>query len=276
MLYNRQGNDRKEKLRQVFEDTEKCYLKDETLKGAIEESIKATKIYKENHDFQPFQKKYEQTIISVNKFKSLETGVFYHKKNPDSRIGILNFASATHPGGGVREGSSAQEESLCRCTTLFPVLDTEKNRKEFYEFHRRRHDQRYTDAAIYTPNIVAFKTDDAIPSLLPPNKWDSFDFISCAAPNLRTLHIKDAELLKLHEQRARQILHVASENEVDILVLGAFGCGAFKNDPETVAEAYKKVLTEFEGGFREITFAVYTTPRDRRNFDAFSKILLVR
>ena len=266
-----QKNERKEKLRQVFEDTERYYQTDEILKKSIEESIMKTVIYQEGYNFQPIQKRFAQTTVSVNALKSLEAGMSYKKKNRKSKIGILSFASGTNPGGGVRNGSSAQEESICRCTTLAAVLDAEKNRKEFYSFHKSQHDQRYTSTVIYTPNIIAFKTDDDIPSLLPRQKWNAFDFISCAAPNLINNDLPEEEIKTLHEARARQILNVAAENKIEVLVLGAFGCGAFQNPPEVVAKAYKDMLKEFDGVFQEIVFAVFTTEKDRKNYDAFEK-----
>ena len=68
-------------------------------------------------------------------------------------------------------------------------------------------------------------------------------------------------------------LAAAAEQKAEIMILGAFGCGAFQNDPKVVAEAYKKVLEEFDGVFREVHFAVYCSPRDTANYDAFKKVL---
>ena len=204
--------------------------------------------------------------------------MFYRKKNPTERITALNFASATNPGGGVRKGSRAQEEALCRCTTLLPVLETEENKKRFYDFHRQRHDARYTDACLYTPDIVGFKTDDELPSLLPEAKWATVDILTCAAPNLRAIpnnimnpgrdkavRLSMDEIYELHKRRGRHIMSVAAANGADILILGAFGCGAFQNPPEVVAEAYKYLLAAFDGQFREVVFAIYCTPRDMKN-----------
>ena len=269
-------NNKKEYLKKIFEDTyEMC--KKSPLKDSVESTIERTIIYN-NPDWlfskiTEGDKKYDSTRISITKFRSLESAMYFKRKNPDARVGLLNFASATNPGGGVRNGSNAQEEALCRCTTLLPCLETGFLKKKYYDFHRERHDTRYTSAVIYTPDIIAFKTDDFLPSLLPPKKWETVDILSCAAPNLKEKHISDTELLALHEERAKNILSVACLHDIAILVLGAFGCGAFQNDPETVAEAYKNIIPAFDGKFIEISFAVYSTPRDKRNFDAFSKVL---
>lgn len=144
---------------------------------------------------------------------------------------------------------------------------------------------RYTDACIYTPDIIVFKTDDDLPSLLPENKWTAVDILTCAAPNLRAMpnnamnpgkdkpmKIKDEAIFALHEHRADHLLAIAAANDADILILGAFGCGAFQNPPEIVAEVYRTILSKYEGQFQEVVFAVYCTPQEMKNYNAFAKV----
>ncbi len=276
----------KEDLIRVFEDTERMYQTDDRLKEAVNSSIKGTLFYPEGKTPVIPSPRYEKTIVTVTNYRTLETAMFYHKKFPELRIAAHNFASATNPGGGVRKGSRAQEEALCRCTTLLPVLETEENKKRFYDFHRQRHDVRYTDACLYTPDIVAFKTDDELPSLMPEAKWTSVDILTCAAPNLRAMpnnamnpgrdkaiKMNDNDLMVLHEHRARHLLSIAAANGADVLILGAFGCGAFQNPPEIVAEVYHSLFAEYVGQFQEIVFAIYCTPNDMKNYNAFAKAL---
>lgn len=276
----------REELIEVFEDTEYWYEHDEKLKEAIKDSITGTKFYEEEETPEVTEKKHESTVVSVSKYRSLESAMFYQRKFPEARICVHNFASATNPGGGVKKGSRAQEEAICRCSILYPVLDTKENWRRFYKFHRDRHDARYTDACIYTPGILVIKSDTDAPRRLAEDKWGRVDVITCAAPNLRErpgnamnpstgtqVHLSDKELLALHEKRGRHLLAIAAKQGAEILILGAFGCGAFQNEPRVVAEAYKKVLREFEGVFQEVHFAVYCSPRDMRNYEVFKKVI---
>lgn len=80
-------------------------------------------------------------------------------------------------------------------------------------------------------------------------------------------------LLALHKNRARHILSVAASKGVDAIVLGAFGCGAFQNDPAVVARAYKDVLEQYKGYYNLIEFAIYCRPRETTNYDAFRRTL---
>lgn len=278
---------RKEKLIKVFEDTLKILQSQETLKNAVQDSIKSSVIYEENNYPALPLKIFDETIISVNKYRTFETAQYYTKKFPDKKISVLNFASATNVGGGVTKGSSAQEESLCRTSTLYPVLNTADNLKNFYEYHRKRGDSKYTDRCIYTPDIFVIKSDTDAPQILPSKNWVKIDVITCAAPNLRErpnnamnpgnskpLKISDDELYKIHLKRGEHILTVAAHHGTDILILGAFGCGAFHNNPKVVAEAYKETLKKFNGYFQEVVFAVYCSPKNgNENYTAFSQIL---
>ena len=115
--------------------------------------------------------------------------------------------------------------------------------------------------------------------------WVTVDVISCAAPNLRhrpgnthnpeygaQVSISSEALYELHLQRAKHIMHIAAANEVDALVLGAFGCGAFANDPKVVARAYEDALEDYAGYFRYIEFAVYCRGSETENYEAFREI----
>ena len=275
-----------ENLVTIFEDTLNLCNK-EPLKNSIQKSIDGTIIYNEDNYPALPPKKFETTAISVNKYRTFETAQYYQRKNPNAKIVVLNFASATNVGGGVTRGSKAQEESLCRCSTLYPVLNTDNNFKNFYAYHRKRGDAKYTDRCIYTPNIFVLKSDTDFPKVLPEKDWIKIDVITCAAPNLRVnpnnamnpgnskpLKISDDELYKIHLQRAEHILTVAAYHGADIFIGGAFGCGAFQNNPDVVAKAYKEVVQKFTGYFQEIVFAVYCSPKDSgQNYIAFNKIL---
>ena len=171
-------------LIQIFDDT--LYLcQGGTLKDSVKKSISETIIYNEE-DYPALPKKRFRVVKnSFNQYRTFEAAQIYKKKFPKYKIAVLNFASATNVGGGVTIGSKAQEESLCRCSTLYPVLKTENNLKNFYEYHRERRDETYTDRLIFTPNILVFKTDEYLPKLLPEKDWFQVDVITCAAPNLR-------------------------------------------------------------------------------------------
>ena len=279
--------DNRDRLIEIFQDTEKWCRENDRLNGSVRDSIAATKVYEEGYRFSKVTDRGNfDTEVAVERFRTFEAVRLLHREYPDARIAVHNFASATNPGGGVRKGSTAQEECLCRCSTLYPVLNTESLKKRYYLYHRDRQDVRYTDTCIYTPDIWIIKTDTSLPDRMPESDWCKVDVMTCAAPNLRVrpynsmnpgtgtaVKVTDRELLELHKKRARHMMHAAADNHADILVLGAFGCGAFQNNPEIVARAYKEILPEFKGTFRKIEFAVYCTPRDSRNFDVFRRIL---
>lgn len=193
---------------------------------------------------------------------------------------VLNFASATNPGGGVVWGSTAQEECLCRCSTLYANLTARKLWRPFYETHRAQNNPLYNDDCIYTPDVVVFKTDTRDPKLLPQDAWWNVNVITCAAPNLRTdrdgtvrVRISNDELYKLHIKRMRRILDIAAQKGNDAVILGAYGCGAFKNPPAVVATAMRQIIEEYRYHFRVIEFAVYCSPRDDQNYRVFQQIL---
>lgn len=271
---------------EVFHDTESFCKTDENLKQAILDSIKATAFYKaEDYPSLP-KRRFDKTTISVVKKRSLDAAISIQRKHLELRIAVHNFASATNPGGGVKHGSRAQEEALCRCSTLYPVLNTEENWNRYYSVNRGRGSSLYDDACIYTPEIIICKSDIDKPSRLPRDKWDLVDMITVAAPNLREhpsniynpghaepLKVTDEELFAIQETRLRHMFTVVAHHGAEIFVTGAFGCGAFKNNPEVVANVYKKILPEFEGYFKEVVFAIYCRPNETQNFETFKRIL---
>jgi len=274
--------DRRTRLAEIFRDTQQFYRTNRVLVEALENTKRRTLLYETGKAPRFPSEKTRAGTISVTKFRTFEAAIRLTKENPGKRIAVLNFASATNPGGGVVNGSSAQEECLCRCSTLYPALNRASLWEGYYSVNRAAGNVLHTDACIYTPRIVICKTDTDYPERMPQNEWVTVDVISCAAPNLRKLPnnqynpengqavvIPDKELQRIHEQRARAILAVAAEHGADILVLGAFGCGAFQNDPRVVAKAYAEVLKDCRRYFDLIEFAIYCRSFETENYDVF-------
>ena len=278
--------DRRATLMEVFEDTQRFYTENTALAAAIEKSKAETKLYAPDGHLEIQTVPDKAGSVFVTKSKTFEAAVKAHQRWPNKKITVLNFASATSPGGGVRSGSSAQEESLCRCSTLYPTLTQDWLWKDYYQKNRADQDNLHTDACIYSPGIIICKTDDSIPARIEGKDWVSVDVISCAAPNLRehpgnrhhpeygrpTTLTADA-LYNLHVKRGNRIVQVAAANGTDILILGAFGCGAFANAPLVVARAYQTVMKDNKGYFDEVEFAIYCRPDETANYDAFQKML---
>ncbi|MBQ5316982.1 MAG: TIGR02452 family protein [Oscillospiraceae bacterium] len=274
---------RRMKLKEVFEDTQRFLSEDPLLKEAVENSIRGTRIYTPDTKALPYERYDGQ--IRVTGQRSFEAAVLLHAEFPDRRIAVLNFASATNPGGGVTRGASAQEECLCRCSTLYPVLATRELCLEYYYVNRKMNNL-HDDTCIYTPDIVICKTDEDIPKRLGSGSFVRVDVISCAAPNLRdvpsniynaeggdVVRITADELYDLHIRRAENILNTAVINKDEIIVLGAFGCGAFSNDPSTVAAAYRDVMKKYRHAFEAAVFAVYCKDRETENYRQFYKAM---
>ncbi len=269
---------------EIFQDTERLCKTEPDLVQAIKKSSENQKLFFENDSIECDKKRFDGNArIVVTKKRTYEAASVYKGQ----KVAVLNFASASNPGGGVVNGSNAQEEALCRCSTLYFNLNENLNWQKFYLPHRRAADPLHNDDIIYTPDVVVFKSDTSYPKLMQQNLWQKVNVITCAAPNLRerpsnsyntgdgntSVTISDSELQALHEKRAKKILDVAALYQNDVVILGAFGCGAFRNKPEVVANAYKNVLCEYNHAFNVIEFAVYCSPRDESNFQVFKKIL---
>ena len=266
----------------IFEDTMKRIRRSPVLSEAVSGSIDNEKLILEKDDYIPSVDIIypEKAKIVVSRKRTLEAAVGY-KGMPTA---ILNFASAVSPGGGVTKGSSAQEESICRCTTLYPCLKTQYLWNNFYDSHRNGFDRRNTDDTIYTPSVICIKQDELYPVIMEEQYWFSVNVITTAAPDLHRpkypgergcVNLTDNELMVLHTKRAKRILSIAAGEGNEAVILGAFGCGAFHNPPRIVAEAYRKVIeADFIHRFKVIEFAIYTNPfrEDSGNFGVFSDV----
>ena len=269
----------------VFEDTQKWIESDPDLSASIPIAKKNTTVFYED-DYPPFDASdTKDTVITVTGDRSYQAAMRLHKENPEAKIAVMNFANAFHAGGGVVNGAGAQEECLCRTSTLYPLIYRRTLRDTFYRFHHEKNTPKASDSLIYTEGVIICKTDTDLPERMPKEDWVTVDVITIAAPDLRNkpnihfdlvnggVNMNHAELFGYHVKRAIHMLTCAAAKGADILVLGAFGCGAFRNDPEVVARAYKTALLEFPKVFDKIEFAVYCPPGDGRNYDIFSSMI---
>lgn len=266
----------------AFHNTQRCIRRSYYLKARTMDTIRKTDFYSENRPI--FNSK--QTgdgIISVTAEDTI-TAALRVTNTINGRTAILNFASPTSPGGGVTRGISAQEEDICRCTNLYPVLNTEKNKNRYYRKNAckinellKHTDQLLgfedickaaigTDAIIYTPNIVIVKKSELSK---PLQRFDQklVDVITCAAPDIRHIRgcrgnacsenfVLSKEYYIPLKRRVCRIFEVAADNGVRNLILGAFGCGVFQNPVGIVARAFKEACDEYKGKFDNIIFAI--------------------
>ena len=269
----------------IFNDTMDLIKQSVVLKQAVRNSIAEQQLFleSEEYDFNVNEKRQQEAEIVVSKKRTFEAAQNYVKTG--KKVCVLNFASSVNPGGGVKRGASAQEECLCRCSTLYPCLNVERFWNQFYYPHRNLNNALYNDDCIYTPDIYVVKTDTSSPKRMPEKDWYQVDVLTCAAPNLRknptniynpeggkpATSLTRDKLQKLLTSRINRIFQVASSNGAEVLILGAFGCGAFRNPPEVVAQVFKEVSKEYKYYFDTIEYAVFCRGYETENYDAFKE-----
>jgi uncharacterized protein (TIGR02452 family) len=190
-------------------------------------------------------------------------------RETDAHVCCLNFASARNPGGGFLGGSQAQEESLARSSGLYASLMHKGS--EFYEHNRNLKTALYSDYLIYSPRVPVFRSEDggllAIPYFV--------SFVTTPAVNAGAVRQNEPQsvsrIVPMMRQRAGNVFAVAAANRCTHLILGAWGCGVFQNDPIAVADVFHNVLYDgdWNDKFRAITFAVYDNSKDQQTFRAF-------
>lgn len=253
---------------EVFEDTMAWVREDRHLAKSLVDASSEV-FYEDDYPAMGGPRVRDQEV-EVTRERSFEAAQRLHAELPQASIAVLNFANAFHAGGGVTYGSGAQEECLCRASTLYPLIHTRELRDTFYEHHRRLGLPQATDSLVYTRGVVVCKSDVDLPQRLPEREWLGVDVITCAAPDLHQTAMEPAALFGYHVKRAIHILSVAAAEGADALVLGAFGCGAFRNDPEVVARAWRVALDAFPRAFDQVTFAVWCRGADTANYTAFA------
>ncbi|WP_329079931.1 MULTISPECIES: TIGR02452 family protein [unclassified Streptosporangium] len=187
-------------------------------------------------------------------------------------VGCLNFASAKNPGGGFLRGTQAQEESLAYASGLYRCL---VEVPDFYASHRRRGDPLYSDRAIFSPAVPVFR-DDRGGLLARPYP---VSFLTVAAPNAGAMDESDERRARLPEvlfERSGRVLSLFAALGLRGLVLGAWGCGVFRNSPALVAACFATHLGPsgaFRGRFERVVFAVLDDAPGTPTHDAFARAL---
>ncbi|MER5932609.1 TIGR02452 family protein [Streptomyces sp. NPDC002054] len=181
-------------------------------------------------------------------------------------LAVLNFASARNPGGGYLRGAKAQEEDLCRTALLYQCL---LEAPDYYAAHRTSADLNYSHRVIFSPHVPVIR--DGSRALL--DQPYQVSFLTSPAPNAGQLALhspgEEVNVKGTLTERARRVLGVAANHGVRELVLGAWGCGVFGNDPAEVADAFAEALDTHGAPFVRITFAVWDRSADSPNRAAF-------
>lgn len=215
--------------------------------------------------------RFDETIFELVNETTLQGAARITATGSHQRVGVLNFASAKNPGGGFLKGASAQEESLARSSGLYQSL---LQCREYYDFHRAQKTCLYSDRMIYSPGCPVFRDDQG-------NFFDQpylVDFITSAAPNAGAIQYNEPEnvphIPEVFNERVTKMLGLAAHHRCDTLILGAWGCGVFANDPFMVAEIFWRHLGPqgaFWGHFEHVVFSVLDKAKDQRRYKAFDQ-----
>lgn len=236
------------------------------LSGAIRSSRDATIEYPPDADVPMPAPRAARTRIAVENSTVLEVGRRMADADP---VAALNFASATHPGGGFLSGARAQEEAIARSSALYAAI----RGRRMYDWHRAHSDGMHSDWVIFSPDVPVFRTDAGD---LLERPW-TMGIVTCAAVNLKTLerYAPEARLREvpaLMTRRTVRVLAVAAHHGVRRFILGAWGCGAFGLDPSMMAGIFREALDgPFRGVFDEVVFAITDWSSERRFIGPFER-----
>lgn len=190
-----------------------------------------------------------------------------HYQKQGQKTMVLNFANAIYCGGGFLNGANAQEESLCRSSTLFASISSE-DAKYMYEYNFMNRNPKDSDYMIVSPNVEVFR--DASGELM-----ESFLTSVITAPALdlngRASVLDYTQVQETMMDRIQKVLAVAYASGIKHMILGAWGCGAFGQDAKDIAGYFKAVLLKekYYALFDEITFAVMDHSREKYNYQSF-------
>lgn len=188
---------------------------------------------------------------------------------------VLNLANPVNPGGGVRKGSKAQEEDLCRKSSLLISLES-AGARAYYEYNRSLNTYMGSDAVMIHPQVEIIKDENG--KLLPESVIVAV--MTCAAPMLTygMEGLTQEQYEKMMYNRISGMLKAAAYLGYEHLILGAFGCGAFHNDARVVSDIFYRVLKEFDYDgmkekdvFRSIDFAVLSRSSEMYNYREFNR-----
>ncbi len=188
---------------------------------------------------------------------------------------VLNMANRHNPGGGVINGAGAQEENIFRRSNLFVSLYQFADYCDKYSIPANRFHKyplNKDTGGVYSPGVTVFRgtEEDGYSYLQNPYKVSMITVPAISNPDLEKLNSGEyriaERLIGPSKQKIRTILRIALAHNHDSLVLGAFGCGAFRNPPKHMAELFKSVLSEeeFRNRFRRIVFAIIEDHNSRR------------
>jgi uncharacterized protein (TIGR02452 family) len=232
----------------------------------VQRAIDGTVSYPHDEATPGFSRPGHATRIEVTNESTLEAA--RRLVNEGHRPAALNFASAKNPGGGFLGGARAQEESLARSSALYACI----NGNPMYTRHRASSDCMYTSSMIYSPDVPVIRNDDG--DLLTEPYLCAM--ITAPAVNAGAVLKHDrgraAEIRGEMERRVRKVLAIVAHHGHEAMVLGAWGCGVFRNDTEEIADLFCAALsTEFQGVFRHVIFAILDSSEDRHFIGPFER-----
>lgn len=226
-----------------------------------------SQVYRAADIKKPDMTKSEHDCTCTYQIKSYGTVDALFDNIRNGKVAILNFASSKNPGGAFMDGAKTQEENICHHSNLYTELT---KYMDFYEYNRENQKKSlYSDGIIYSNNIVFFRRNFN-------NVKPVFgDVITCAAPNRGAAlgkWVKEEAIEQTMTRRLEQIFNVAVEHSVEVLVLGAFGCGVFRNKVEFVASEMYRLL-EDEGYNKMFKIVVFPLCEVKgKNTDTFKSI----
>ena len=190
----------------------------------------------------------------------------------ETKIAVLNFASAKNPGGGFLGGASAQEESLARSSSLYASLTKDIT---MYEYNKNQRTFLYSDYMIYSPATIFWFNDEG--NTL--TKKIVVDVITSPVPNKGAMlqHDRTEEMEQIEAvfiERIEHVLQIANQQNIETLILGAWGCGVFRNDPKEVATLFMNVIKEkYSNAFKKIVFAIRDSSEKKQVLNAFNEVI---
>ena len=238
------------------------------IKSHLEIALQGTRSFAPETCMSPTPVQRNKTHITVQPTSTIGALRQLHAEGV-TNIACLNFASAKNPGGGFLNGALAQEESLAAASGLYPCL---LSQPAYYETNRVCETCLYTDWIIWSPHVPFLRDDDGAWLDAP----FSVGVITAPAPNAGAVHRNEPhrvpEILPTLRRRAQRLLQIAATAGVEALVLGAWGCGVFRNDPAQVAEVFAELLRPdglFGGSFQRVVFAIYDSSSGTPVLNAF-------